>query len=184
MRVTSFFFGCHVLNEGMRVAPAVLDDGIYRCTIFHLHTIVRMDDVHEHVATPCKATKAKHKWRSGTVAKREIVKFSKSTHSIIPSTPFQRLVREITAALGKEVNFKKTAMDAIQETAEQMLVELFLKGDITRINAGRQTLHIRDIKFAKYVTDDMHLLSDANKYVNGMLSQSDPVEETQIEDAI
>ena len=80
---------------------------------------------------PTKLDRAKHRWRSGTVAKREIVKFSKSTHSIIPSTPFHRLVRELAAALGKRVNFKKDSMDAIQETAEQMLVELFLKADIT-----------------------------------------------------
>jgi histone H3/H4 len=115
------------------------------------------------------ATKAKHKWRSGTVAKREIVKFSKSTHSIIPATPFHRLVREVTAALGKNVNFKKEAMEAIQETAEQMLVELFLKADITRANAGRKTLHVGDVKFAKYVTDDMHLLADAKKHVEEQL---------------
>lgn len=118
-------------------------------------------------------TKAKHKWRSGTVAKREIVKLSKSTHCIIPSTPFHRLVREITADLGKEMNFKKDAMNTIQETAEQMLVELFVKADIARANFGRKTLHIRDVKFAKYVTDDMNLLSDANKYVSTLQPASE-----------
>jgi histone H3 len=113
-----------------------------------------------------KTTKTKHKWRSGTVAKREVVKYSKSTHTIIPYSPFHRLVREIMGDMGKEMNFKKEAMDAIQETSEQMLVELFLKSDITRANFGRKTLHIRDVKFAKYVTNDLNLLSHANKYVS------------------
>ena len=82
---------------------------------------------------PHVTTKTKHKWRSGTVVKREILKLSKSTCSIIPSTPFHRLIREITAVLGKEVNFKKDTMHAIQEVSEQMLVELFVKADITRL---------------------------------------------------
>jgi aspartate carbamoyltransferase catalytic subunit len=48
-------------------------------------------------------------------------------------------------------------------------VELFLKADITRANAGRKTLHVGDVKFAKYVTDDMHLLADAKKHVEKQL---------------
>ena len=173
-----------VLNQGIRGAPPVLCDGIYSCTAMASVPTVIMSDTPDitHNIVP-KSTRAKHEWRSGTVVKREIVKFSKSTHTIIPSTPFYRLVREITATLGKKVNFKKEAMDAIQETAEQMLVELFLKSDITRANAGRKTLHIHDVMFAKYVTDDMSLLSDAQKYVaelQSVLGEESPMEDVEV----
>jgi histone H3/H4 len=81
----------------------------------------------------------------------------------IPCTPFHRIVREITQDLGKDVNFKKEAMEALQDISEQMLVELFVKSDIVRNNIGRQTLHIEDVKFAKYVTDNKELLDNASK---------------------
>jgi histone H3/H4 len=82
-------------------------------------------------------------------------------HLILPSTPFHRLVREITASLGKDVHYKKEAIAALQDISEQVLVELFLKSDLARQEGGRKTLHLRDMKFAKYITDNKELLSDA-----------------------
>jgi len=53
-----------------------------------------------------------------------------------------------------------------QEISEQMLVELFLKSDLIRKNKKRKTLHISDVKFAKYITNDQDLLSQAAKDLN------------------
>jgi hypothetical protein len=42
-----------------------------------------------------------------------------------------------------------------------MLIELFVKADLTRANNGRKTLHVRDVQFAKYLTDNKELLTEA-----------------------
>jgi histone H3/H4 len=54
-----------------------------------------------------------HRWRSGTVAKREIRKLSRSTHLLFPRRPFQRLVREIAQDY-KDIRFTTGSMQAIQ----------------------------------------------------------------------
>jgi histone H3/H4 len=38
----------------------------------------------------------------------------KTRNTVIPATPFQRVVREIMADLGKNMNFKKDAMQCLQ----------------------------------------------------------------------
>jgi histone H3 len=40
-----------------------------------------------------------HRWKSGTVALREIRRFQKSTDFLIRKLPFQRLVREIAQVM-------------------------------------------------------------------------------------
>jgi histone H3/H4 len=77
---------------------------------------------------------------------------------IIPVNPFQRLVREIMLDTGTKMNFKKEAMQALQEVSEEMLTELFLKADMARGRVGRKTVHLTDIQFAKYITNDKELL--------------------------
>ena len=53
------------------------------------------------------------RWKSGTVAKREIRKLSRTTHLLFPKRPFQRLVREIAQDF-KDIRFTKGSMGVIQ----------------------------------------------------------------------
>src|SRR5665213_1298849 len=62
--------------------------------------------------------KRPHRYRSGTVALREIRKYQKSTDLLIRKLPFQRLVREIAQNFKNDLRFQSTAIGALQEAAE------------------------------------------------------------------
>ena len=68
--------------------------------------------------------------RPGTVALREIARYQKSTELLIRKIPFQRLVREVSQEvcrdLGRDpVRYQSTAILALQEAAETFLVRMF-----------------------------------------------------------
>merc|ERR1719362_1665769 len=54
--------------------------------------------------------KKPHRFRSGTVALREIRRFQKSTELLIRKLPFQRLVREIASEYRNELRFQSSAV--------------------------------------------------------------------------
>jgi histone H3 len=92
------------------------------------------------------------KWKSGTVAKREISKLSKTTDNLFPRASFQRLVREVTQSVSMETRYTEEAMMAIHVAAEQFVTDTFVKADLARRHARRKTLHVNDIQFSKYMT--------------------------------
>lgn len=96
----------------------------------------------------------KRRWRSGTVAKREIRKLSRTTHHLFPKRPFQRLVRELAGDIKSDIRFAKESMHAIQECAEFFVCSMFMKSDIARNFAGRKTLLPKDVKFATFMRDE------------------------------
>ena len=70
------------------------------------------------------------RYRPGTVALREIVRYQKSTELLIRKIPFQRLLREISQEVCTEkgipnVKYQSTAILAVQEAAEDFLVRMF-----------------------------------------------------------
>ena len=70
------------------------------------------------------------RYRPGTVALREIVRYQKSTELLIRKLPFQRLLREISQEVCLEkgtsnVKYQSTAILALQEAAEDFLVRMF-----------------------------------------------------------
>ena len=72
----------------------------------------------------------KRRYRSGTVALREIVRYQKSTELLIRKVPFQRLVREVSQEVCRDlgmdpVRYQSTAILALQEAAEDFLVRMF-----------------------------------------------------------
>jgi histone H3/H4 len=94
---------------------------------------------------PTVSHSKKRRWRSGTVAKREIAKLQKGVRTVIPREPFLRLVREVAGDNGWSGRFTSTAIDALQEAVEAKLVEQFAAGDRLREMTGRKTLHTQDI---------------------------------------
>lgn len=62
------------------------------------------------------------------MALREIRRYQKCTDLLLPKLPFQRLVREICADLevgGTQYRFQRSAIEALQEASETMLVAEF-----------------------------------------------------------
>ena len=51
------------------------------------------------------AEKAKRRYRPGTVALREIRRYQKTTDTLLPRSPFQRVVREVAMDLNHELRF-------------------------------------------------------------------------------
>ncbi len=93
------------------------------------------------------------RWKSGTVAKREIRKLTRSTNLLFPKRPFQRLVREIAQDY-KDIRFTTGSMQAIQEAAEVFVTETFHKADLARKHSRRNTLHVEDIRFSRFMTPE------------------------------
>lgn len=118
------------------------------------------------------------------MAVREIRKYTKSTDLLFPKAPFSRLVREITQELKSDTRYtsqvifldilayyflateyvvpcsidvREQGMLAMHEAAEQFITEKFIKADLARRHAKRETLHIDDLRFTPYMT---HIASE------------------------
>ena len=77
-----------------------------------------------------KLKKKPRRYRPGTVALREIVRYQKSTELLIRKISFQRLLREISQEVCRDLNkdpvrYQSTAILALQEAAEDFLVRMF-----------------------------------------------------------
>ena len=91
------------------------------------------------------------RYRSGTVALREIRRFQKSTELLIRRMPFQRLVREIAQTYSLYLQFQSGAVLALQEAAEAYLVGLLEDSNLCAIHAKRVTIMPRDIQLARQI---------------------------------
>lgn len=91
-----------------------------------------------------------YRYRPGTVALREIRKYQKSTGLQFRKLPFQRLVREITQDYKKDARFTQTAIIALQEASEAMLVNLFECTNLAAIHCKfRTTIQPKDMIFVQ-----------------------------------
>jgi histone H3/H4 len=87
--------------------------------------------------------------KTGTVALREIRRYQKSTELLIRKLPFQRLVREIAQDFKNDLRFQSSAINALQEAAEDYLVSLFEDTNLCAIHAKRVTIQSKDIQLAR-----------------------------------
>ena len=91
------------------------------------------------------------RYRPGTVALREIRRYQKSTELLIRKMPFQRLVREITQDMKKELRFQTSTILALQEASEAYLVGLFEDTHLCAIHAKRVTITPSDMQLARRI---------------------------------
>ncbi|KAF7430689.1 hypothetical protein PC9H_006400 [Pleurotus ostreatus] len=96
-----------------------------------------------HVAI---ATTSKPSKRRGTLVLKEVRKLQSSTDFCIPRMTFQRLVREIAQEFKLDLRFQSTALQALQEAAEEHLVSLFQ--DTVRCAAHAKRCTIRPVDMA------------------------------------
>ncbi|KAK9103834.1 hypothetical protein Sjap_021088 [Stephania japonica] len=100
---------------------------------------------------PQKVKKA-HRFRPGTVALREIRYFQKTFKLLIPAAPFIRVVREISGSFSLSVSrWTAEALVAIQEAAEDYLVQIFEDAMLCAIHAKRVTLMQKDWQLARRI---------------------------------
>ncbi|KAL0373791.1 UNVERIFIED_CONTAM: histone H3-like centromeric protein HTR12 [Sesamum radiatum] len=85
--------------------------------------------------------KKKRRNRPGTVALREIRKYQKSCNLLIPAAPFIRTVKEISFQYSPSIaRWQAEALVALQEAAEDYIVQLFEEAMMCAIHAKRVTL--------------------------------------------
>ena len=102
--------------------------------------------------------KKPHRYHLGMLALREIRKYQHSTDSLIKRTPFNKLIKEISQEYricpdgpgtpSVQVRFQSTALAALQEAAENLLVGLFEDVNLLAVHAKRVTVMPRDIRLA------------------------------------
>ncbi|GAB1735767.1 hypothetical protein NU219Hw_g5113t1 [Hortaea werneckii] len=80
---------------------------------------------HQRASVSMTNHRRKRLYKQGTVALKESRRYQKSTDTVIPSRPFQRLVDEVAVGLKKEIRFEASAKDALQEAAEAYMVHIF-----------------------------------------------------------
>lgn len=96
----------------------------------------------------------KRKWKAGTVALREIRKQQRSVKPMLPRAAFERLVREIMAETNSgSVRLQRGALDALQQGAEDHIVELLKRSQTLALHAGRVTITNDDFVLANTPVD-------------------------------
>ncbi|KAK4415854.1 histone H3-like centromeric protein HTR12 [Sesamum alatum] len=94
----------------------------------------------------------KRRNRPGTVALREIRKYQKSCNLLIPAAPFIRTVREISFQYSPSIaRWQAEALVALQEAAEDYIVQLFEEAMLCAIHAKRVTLMKKDFELARRI---------------------------------
>ncbi len=100
------------------------------------------------------AVRKPHCWRPGMVAAREIRKFQKTTDLLIRKAPFQRLVQEIALKFGKsDLQMQSTAVLALQEAAEYLMVDVFSNTILCASHGKRATIMVKDLVLACCIRD-------------------------------
>lgn len=93
-------------------------------------------------------TKRQHRWHPGTVALREVRRYQNSTELLIQRAPFRRLVREIVTNLKDSMRMSNSALEAIQDSAENYIVGVLTDANLCTIHAKRVTLFPKDLSLA------------------------------------
>jgi histone H3 len=100
--------------------------------------------------SPRKAlgSKKSAKKATATGAKKSF-RFRPGTDLLLRKAPFQRLVRELTAAHKDGLRFQSSAVLAIQEATESYVVSLLADTNLCAIHTKRVTIMPRDIHLAR-----------------------------------
>jgi histone H3 len=95
--------------------------------------------------------KKPHRYRPGTVALREIRRYQKSTELLIRKLPFQRLVRELTQDVSRDLRFQPASLLAAHEASEAYIVGIFEDTNLCAIHAKRVTIMPKDIQLSRRI---------------------------------
>ncbi|XP_072993479.1 histone H3-like centromeric protein CENH3 isoform X1 [Typha latifolia] len=102
--------------------------------------------------TPNQKGPRRYRFKSGTVALREIRKLQKSCKLVLPFAPFVRIVKEITSFYSRDVSrWTGEALVAMQEATECHMQELFEDAYLCTIHAKRVTLMQKDLQLARRI---------------------------------
>lgn len=87
--------------------------------------------------------------RPGARALADILFYRKSLAPMIPSAPFNRLVRDIATDNMQDVRFQKAALVALQEASEAHLINELSMANLCAIHAKRVTIQQKDMQLVQ-----------------------------------
>lgn len=91
-----------------------------------------------------------HRFRPGTVAKREVVRHQKNSDCLaIPKLNFNRLTREVAQDFHEDLRFSEVVFDLLQLAAEEYLIQLSSGANACCLHAKRETVSPEDFRLAK-----------------------------------
>lgn len=97
-------------------------------------------------------TKKKHRFRSGTVALRDVRKLQKSSDCLaIPKISFLRLTREVGQDYRDDLTYSKKFVELLQLSAESHIIKILGNANICAIHAGRKTVEPKDIQLSRTI---------------------------------
>eukprot|EP00521_Asterionellopsis_glacialis_P010567 CAMPEP_0195295494 /NCGR_PEP_ID=MMETSP0707-20130614/17521_1 /TAXON_ID=33640 /ORGANISM="Asterionellopsis glacialis, Strain CCMP134" /LENGTH=134 /DNA_ID=CAMNT_0040356737 /DNA_START=36 /DNA_END=440 /DNA_ORIENTATION=+ len=104
-------------------------------------------------ATPVpKVPRRRRRMRPGEKALKEIRMYQGSTELLLRRLPFARLVREIQMQFHRtQYRWQGTAILALQEAAEALLVGLFEDANLCAIHGKRVTVMPKDLQLARRI---------------------------------
>lgn len=94
------------------------------------------------------------KYKPGTVALRNIIRYQNTTELLIPKAPFQRLVREIANDFKLNLRFSADAFAALQHSTEAYLIDLFQAAILCTVVAQRQILSHKDLSLVRKIRNE------------------------------
>jgi len=98
--------------------------------------------------------KKPHRYRTGTVALREIKRYQVSTELLLRGAPFMRLVREIAQEFKSDLRFSSESFSVLQAALEAFLVSRFENSNLCAIHAKRVTVMVKDMQLAKRIEEN------------------------------
>ena len=113
-----------------------------------------------------------HKFKSGTVAIRDIKKEQKNDCLILSKSYFEKIVRNIFKEYKTEENFKikKDVFIILQHFMEQYIVKLFYNSNFLTIHSGRVKLISSDIAMVSYLCENSKNPYNSENRDNSLLS--------------
>jgi histone H3/H4 len=129
-----------------------------------------------------KDSKKKKPRRSGSMAIREIKRYSKSVQPLLQKMPFQRVVREIAQDIlphdsVMSYRFQSEALDALQIATESLLVELLAVTNAQTVKCKRETITVDDMRFMMIHRDSLStiyhqmMINEENKAAMAKLAE-------------
>ncbi|KAL9932233.1 hypothetical protein V8E36_009005 [Tilletia maclaganii] len=89
------------------------------------------------------------RYKSGTVALREIRRYQHNVELLIRRRSFQRLVKEISTAFRPDYRFQSSAIEAMQQATEAFIVKLMVDTCDAAVHAKRKTITPKDMALAR-----------------------------------
>lgn len=98
---------------------------------------------------PKSGVRKPHRFKSGTVALRDVRRAQKETTLMIRRTPFERLARHAVAQFKIDVRFSGDALENLQTALEEYLVKLMEKAVLAMAHRDTVTLFPKDVQLVR-----------------------------------